>query len=335
MNENWQTLQTIARATQDLEPSRSVDSQQFSRNLQTAIQPCLDEITQSCRRLDNLLAPCFAECDRAEDIWESKSRVLAVSSVEIWEQLGELSGQIGRVKVLQEKLKQEILKKVTRFFDEEVESAKKQWFEWNHKSRKFDKTSVGMFEKTRFFDACTSQLIPVVEFALSTLVDGLASSFDEISLLKSATLKQCLDAMDKQERDKFIADILTRRYVQVVNPKNWLNDQAFSERILKHGQVLYQERILWIFIHDYDKVCELTFSEIEAFICETVEEQAAILIEKMEKNMAFYNDFLEKQQRYQQETPQQREQEKALIMQQRQRLEQVKGNLEAIALGSS
>jgi hypothetical protein len=52
--------------------------------------------------------------------------------------------------------------------------------------------------------------------------------------------------------------------------------------------------------------------------------------EALARAISFYDDFLERQERYQQETPEQREAEKAWISQQRQELEQVQKNIEAI-----
>jgi hypothetical protein len=51
---------------------------------------------------------------------------------------------------------------------------------------------------------------------------------------------------------------------------------------------------------------------------------------KLLQNYSFYDDFLERQERYQQETPEQQEAEKAWILQQRQELEQLQKNIEAI-----
>ncbi|MFS8117615.1 MAG: hypothetical protein ACMG55_03860, partial [Microcoleus sp.] len=102
MNEYLKVFQAITQFSDRLlaDEYKSVEIKQSATHLSLDVEPCIEEIKQSALRLKELLQVCFKDVSQAEDVWNSKPRIASASPVEVWEQIGELSGCDVRIRSL-------------------------------------------------------------------------------------------------------------------------------------------------------------------------------------------------------------------------------------------
>ncbi len=93
MNDYFKTFQNITQsAAQMTVDSSSIEIKQSAAKLKESVQPCFEELSQSANKLKELVKVSFAELEHAEDVWNSKPRIAQAPTLEILEQMGELTG---------------------------------------------------------------------------------------------------------------------------------------------------------------------------------------------------------------------------------------------------
>ena len=106
MNDYFKTFQSISQsAAQITVDSSSIEIKQSAAKLKESVQPCFEELRQSANKLKELVKVSFAELEHAEDVWNSKPRLAQAPTLEILEQIGELTGYDVKISQLGNKYK--------------------------------------------------------------------------------------------------------------------------------------------------------------------------------------------------------------------------------------
>ncbi|OKH40925.1 hypothetical protein NIES2119_01040 [[Phormidium ambiguum] IAM M-71] len=333
MNEYLKAFQLIAQSAEKLVAveNNSLEIKESAKNLHQSIQPCIQELRQSATRLQNLVEGCFHDLEYAEDVWNSKPRIVAAPREEIWEQLGELSGRHLRIQQLSEQCKEESIKQAKKYWEDKVEILRKTWF--IDKSGKI-KAGIGWSDKEGFIKGMRSEIdtrFPLPK--LSTIIsNSLILIHQEINLIKLNLILECVKLLDRQSQtslSKKIELILKEIEGKFANYED--NTNKIIREVKDNGKyhlVSWEKKfgdVTWTEV----VVCKnKIWSNIEHGINLVFDERVNLVTQAIDEAIAFYSDFLAKQERYQQETPEQREAEKVWIKQQREELQRVKQGLE-------
>ncbi|HEY9600289.1 MAG TPA: hypothetical protein V6C85_01675 [Allocoleopsis sp.] len=334
MNEYLRAFQDITQSAEQLltDEHNSLEIQQSATRLGKSVQPCIEELKQSATKLKGLVHGCFNDLYHAEDVWHSKPRIAQAAKDEIWQQLGEISGRLFRIRSLANQLKRDSVGQAIQSWDYQITSLKSRWF---IDSKGQLKKGIGWGEKEGFI----KQISPIFNYHYvgSRIVNkgNLSSINAEINSIKIERIQyyiSFLDNRDKAQYTNHFASIINKIEEKLSNPEA-LTAKYFQE--LKPAVNLDLTALInngWgdIYWEDVVKFRDKISYKIEKFITAIFDDRVELVTEALEPAIAFYNDFLERQERYQQETPEQREAEKAWIDQQRQQLEQVQRGIEAI-----
>lgn len=342
MNEYFRTLQKLLNSTEQLLAGEyssldSVEIQDSAKNLNQSIQPCLKELKIYATQFNLLIKACLKDLDHAEDVWNSKQRVLDLSTVIIWEQLGELTGFDTQFQELCQKQLQLTINCAQDLSTEMIESIKKQHF-WNVKNRRF-KIDLGWEDKDNF----NKYIANHIELYTKKLEKNIESDLEKLSLEFSKNVNNTIYA-----------------YLNLLDTKNLFSITRRYDKILKTIQECF-ENVDFLMVDEQGGVAESSLFSIAKIFIDKWKTQRGYIERNdidgfgvkfkinMENNINnlffdrmqftqkllkikihFYNDLLEKKSRYRQETPEQRLTEKAWIDQQRQALEEMQTKLDEI-----
>lgn len=114
MNEFLNIFQSITYSTVSVlnNQSESCELKQSATELNQSIQSCNQELRQSAARLKELMEVSYKDLDHAEDVWNSKARIMTVPKSELWEQIGELTAIDFRIRELQKKCQTEVIQEL-------------------------------------------------------------------------------------------------------------------------------------------------------------------------------------------------------------------------------
>lgn len=130
MNEYFTTFLDITTTVEQMlnHEYNSLEIKSSATSLNESVQPCLEELKQSATRLKGLVQVCLDDLDRAEEVWNSKPKIAEKANLEIWEQIGEISGSEIRMSLAGSQCRDEALKEAQEFWDNLIEELKKKWF---------------------------------------------------------------------------------------------------------------------------------------------------------------------------------------------------------------
>jgi len=332
MNEYWKAFQDITQSVERLltDEHKSLEIKESATSLRKSVQPCMEELKQSASRLKPLILVCSYDLYRAENVWLSKPRIAKAAKQEIWEQLGEISGRLFRIRLLANQCKSNAVRQAIKSWDKRIIFLKNRWF-IDGKGQL--KQGVGWGEKEGFI----KQLFPIVDYQLDginrIIKESLSLIYEEITIIQLELIQHYVSFLDNHDKANY-----TKQFdslISEIEEKFSKPTELLPNHILKFKTAISSDLtdlngwgdIYWVSVFRFkDKVS----SKIEEFITAIFDDRVKIATQALEQAIAFYNDFLERQERYQQETPEQREAEKAWIDQQRWELEQVQHGIEAI-----
>ncbi len=335
MNEYFQTFQNItetAEKTLTGEPI-SLELKQSATQLKKSVLPCFEELRLSASRLKDLVHVGVNELDCVEDVWYSKPRITEASKLEIWEQLGDISGRAFKIPLLGSQCKTEALGQAKEFWNERYELLKKTWF---IDAKTWKLKDVALWEKNQLILDIRVNLELQAKDLNLMLQESLKLIYQELEAINLEQIQYYASLLPQQSKDDFAAQINLKvsdieanfsslaknathsltKFSNYINPalKNFA-DQGFISINLEHFAKFSKEQVL---------------SEIEKIVNSVFDDRIKLATGAIEQAITFYNAFLERQERYQQETPEQREAEKVWIDKQRQELARVQHGIEAI-----
>ncbi|MFB2880319.1 hypothetical protein ACE1CC_26025 [Aerosakkonemataceae cyanobacterium BLCC-F46] len=334
MNEYLKAFQRINQSSTQLltNDPKSLEIKQSATELNKSLQPFFKELQESATRLKSYIQKSFEELDYADAVWDSKPRIAAAPTAEIWEHIGELSGRHFRIQQLSRQCKEEALKEAKKYWEDKVEILKKKWFIDKNGNLK---EKIGWGDKDGFIKDIRSEAdahFPLPKLSTIT-ANSLIRIHQEINLIRLELILECIKLLDwksqttlskklelilseiearlgkaEDSTNKIIPEFKNNVSMYLINWNNWGD-------IPWHEVVIFKNNV---------------WSKMENYISSYFDEQVNLATEVIDEAIAFYSDFLAKQERYQQETPEQREAEKIWIKQQREELQKVKQGLEEI-----
>ena len=290
------------------------------------------ELQQSAIKLKELIQPCFEELRHAEDVYNSKTRISEITKEEICEQIGELSGLDIRIRRLGEQCKFQLIEKVNKAWEERIEPLKIKWF--IDTKQQFTK-GIGWGDKDGFIKDLRPQVGSQAKDLFLMMRYSLSLLYQEIGTIDLELIERCLQLLTQQTKTELsyqLASILSEINTKFCNPTEYppSNVKNFILAVSSPLGTLVNKGwgdISWEEVVQFKYQVTIIIDDIVNVI---FDDRVKLASEAVAKAISFYDDFLERQERYQQEAPEQREAEKAWILQQRQELEQVQKNIEAI-----
>jgi uncharacterized tellurite resistance protein B-like protein len=290
------------------------------------------ELKQSATKLKELVQAGLDELHQAEDVFDSKTRIFEIAKEDIYEQIGEVSGRDIRIRHLGEQCKSQAAEKVKNAWEERIKTLKNKWF---IDTKQQLKKGIGWGDKDGFIKDIRPQVDSQAKDLYLIIRDSLSIVYQEIGAIELELIERCLKLLNQQTKAELshqLSSILSEINTKFCNPTDYppSNVKNFMVAVSSPLGALVNKG--WGDI-DWEEVAKFK-NEVATIIDEIVtvifDDRVKLAIQYLAKTMSFYDDFLERQERYQQETPEQREAEKAWIYQQRQELEQVQKNIEAI-----
>ena len=334
MNDYFKTFQSISQsAAQITVDSSSIEIKQSAAKLKESVQPCFEELRQSANKLKELVKVSFAELEHAEDVWNSKPRIAQAPTVEILEQIGELTGCDIKITKLGKQCKYQAIKKAKESWDKRIEKLRLKWFidPKNYQPRK----GVGWSDKEGFIKDITPEVTQQLIELNIIVKQSLSLVYQEITTLNLESIQQRVNLLDRQlqaELSKKLELVAREIENKFINSTDYINEDFYklSNTVKSALHLLINQGWGEIYWEEVVNFKEKLSAKSEDKINSSFDKRIELATKAIEEAIAFYNDFLEKQARYQQETPEQREAEKAWIDRQRQELDRVQKNIEAI-----
>ena len=334
MNEFLNIFQSITYSTVSVlnNKSESCELKQSATELNQSIQSCTEELRQSAARLKELMEVSYKDLDHAEDVWNSKPRIMSVPKSEIWEEIGKLAAIDFRIRELQKKCQTEVIQEIKNLWLNQCEQLKETWFK-DSKTGTY-KQDLGYSDKDgmiqgldKAIKVINNETISLINTNLEFLSQILSDlNFDSVqNTMNSLDFKQRVDIFDKLSSYFYKKDNLINIENQSINLiQEWIKPtwDSFSNNFNNIFALIKREQ----FDNFVDNVNNLIVENMAVgftnWFKSTLSTTTEIII--------FYNDFLEKQNRYEQETKEQQEAEKDWIDQQRRKLDQVQKQINVI-----
>lgn len=339
MNEYLKVFQAITQFSDRLlaDEYKSVEIKQSATHLNLDVERCIDEIKQSAFRLKELVEVCFKDISQAEDVWNSKPRIAGASPVEVWEQIGELSGCDVRIRNLGKQGKYDAVVKVRKSWSEKTTKIKNQWFLWDTNHQVFQRDTIGFFEQDNLHKELRSEVDYQAERVILIVENELNLIFKELQSIDIEKIELCIECFDLHSQFRFrerlqsIGGEIVSKFTEPLKylPESYLKN--FKETLRYPVETLVHKSKMGISLIDFEESCKVIESIMDDLIVEIFDDRVKLAIHTVEKAMMFYNNFLEKQARYQQETAQQRLAEKDWMEYQRLQLREVQQYIEAVS----
>mgnify|MGYP000254971980 CR=1 FL=1 len=338
MNEYLKAFQAITLFSDRLlaDEYQSVEIKQSATQLSLDVEPCIDEIKQSAIRLKGLLQVCFKDVSQAEDVWNSKPRIAGASPVDVWEQIGELSGCDVRIRSLGKQGKYDTVTKVRQSWSDKATKLKNQWFLWDKNSQVFQRDTIGFFEKDNLHKEWRNEVDSQAERVSLIMENELSLIFKELQSIDIEKIEFCIECFDIKSQARFrerLQSIGSEIVSKFTEPLKYLPDsymKTFKETLKEPVETLVHKSKIGISLVDFEDSCKVIELILDNVILAIFDARMKLAIQTVEKAMMFYNNFLEKQVRYQQETAEQRATEKNWIECQRQQLREVQQYIDAV-----
>ena len=159
MNESLKAFLALNQAVTLIHSNddQSLELKQSATDLSQSIQLCTDEMRQSAVKLEQLLKNCYQDLDQAEEVWNSKARILSIPKDEIWEQIAQISNIDVRIRNLRKKCQIEVLRELKESWTNQVTELKRQWF--TEKNTGKPKQEAGLSDKEGLIKGLEKELI--------------------------------------------------------------------------------------------------------------------------------------------------------------------------------
>jgi len=290
------------------------------------------ELQQSAIKLKELIKPCFDELHHAEDVYNSKNRISKVNKEDVFEQIGELSGRDLRIINLGKHCRIKAIEEVNKSWEQRIDQLRKKWF---IDAKQQPKQGIGWGEKEGFIKEIRLKASYKSIDLNTSITENFSIFYQELQAINLELIERCLEVLDEQTKNELINPIpstFSEMKTKSCNPTEYPPSNAKNFTVAVSSPLGALVNKGWGDIY-WEEVVNFK-NEINSIIDDIVnvifDDRVKLETQAVAKVISFYDDFLERQERYQQETPEQREAEKAWISQQRQELEQMQKNIEAV-----
>jgi hypothetical protein len=337
MNEYLIVFQAITQFNEKLlaDEYKSLEIKQSATHLSLDMQPCIQEIKQSALRLKELLQVCFKDVSHAEDVWNSKPKIAQASAVDVWEQIGRLSGCDVRIRNLGKQGQYEAVVKVRKLWNDQATKLQKQWFLWDESQQIFQRDTIGYFEKNNLHKELRHEVNCYADRVVVIMENELTLIFKELQSIDIEKIEFCIECFDLKSQSRCREQVQSKGgeiVSKFTEPMKYLpNSMKSLKQILKDPvESLVHKSKMGVSLADFKESCKVIASIMDNLIVLIFEERIGLAIQTIEKTIMFYNKFLEKQMRYQKETLEQRSAEKDWMESQLKQLREIQQYIESV-----
>lgn len=339
MNEYLNSLEKINHCIEQIQSldATSIELNTTSIHLEKNLQPCFTEINKFLSSFEELIKPCFDTIEKAENVWESKARICKVSSLEIMEELGKLTGKEIRIKRLNEKNKQEITEFVLNYWRKKSLELKNKYFQWDEVKNKYKNDHLKVFVKDDFIKSLLYDLNQFEAVIIENLREKLQLIYQEIIIFINPIFNNCIDSLDKITKEKIDSEVLElSKNIKnnFGNPTLYLPESytnSFLETLLKPFNKFSKQsnltNLFRISLESYDNSTLETEKIAEQLVIDICNQKTDLILKRIDEIIYFYNDFLQKQHRYKEELLLQHNIEKIWIDAQKKELKKLMDNI--------
>lgn len=338
----YDKLSNISKSVEQLSENEytSLEVKQSAVYFKQSIQECIEEVRQSVNRLNNLIVISSERLQDAENCWLVKPTIASSAKLEIWNDVGNISGFSIRIPKLMNELKKTTIMQSTKLWSGRVEYLKNKHF---IDSKGQLKKGVGWDEKTKFIEDIQIDIKKHCDNTTRLVEQQMQLVYTDIKQVNLETLINCLSLrislLNKQAQSDLIEQLKLIRSQTRNKFENTVRHLPYTVLPLAES-INYRAKALvdkgWGDI-TWDEFCKFNDKftiTVDNFITAIFDHRVKLITEAIDRVLAFYNQFLQQQEKFQQETPEQREAEKFWIEQQFQELAQVQAGLEAIKSAS-
>jgi hypothetical protein len=321
------------------------------------------ELQQSATRLNELIQTCFDELHQTEAALNGKRKIIEVPTEDILEQLGDASGRFVKIRNLADKLKAQAVEEVDGSWQQWLEvlenNLKTKWSsEPETKAQTSeDQKKLAQEYAVQFAQELKTELDSWINQILKEQLEGINRDLGSIQQNLSLFSQKTDPSFGNQlipEIEKINADFgkpiehLSEHLGGDDDSRFELLGFAFDVTssivgavsggiagVFKFGgssaaQPSIRQKVFERGWEKFSQSKDKFLEKIKEIVVLIIDNRVETVTKIAEQAVSLYEELLGKQERYQQETAEQQEAEKAWILQQRQELEQVQKNIEAV-----
>jgi uncharacterized tellurite resistance protein B-like protein len=355
----FQTLDPLfANAANSIVANLPAKPEPHTKQVSDAYSP---ELQQSAIKLKEIIQAGFNELNQAENVFSIKRKITDLPQQEILEQLGECSGRYVKIRNLADKLKGQALEQINISWQQWTEVLEKylskKWSSDTAPERQTEDpkklakvyadefTQELMYELDNWLNRTFKKHFEILDYELEAIQQNIIlfnqkikSEFGNQILLEIEIIKANFGNPLDQLSENFKGDN------SELNLLNFALDMTGSivgtvtggiAGVFKFGsggaaQPSVKQRVFEQGWQKFTQSKDKLFEKIKEIIILVIDERVKSATKIAEQAVSLYEELLEQQEQYLQETAEQQKAEKAWIAQQRQELEQVQKNIEAI-----
>jgi len=321
------------------------------------------ELQQSATRLNELIQTCFDELHQTEAALNGKRKIIEVPTEDILEQLGDASGRFVKIRNLADKLKAQAVEEVDGSWQQWLEvlenNLKTKWSsEPETKAQTSeDQKKLAQEYAVQFAQELKTELDSWLNQILKEQLEGINRDLGSIQQNLSLFSQKTDPSFGNQlipEIEKINADFgkpiehLSEHLGGDDDSRFELLGFAFDVTssivgavsggiagVFKFGgssaaQPSIRQKVFERGWEKFSQSKDKFLEKIKEIVVLIIDNRVETVTKIAEQAVSLYEELLGKQERYQQETAEQQEAEKAWILQQRQELEQMQKNIEAV-----
>lgn len=338
MYESFKTIQKVAEYTEQLladecHSINSIEIKHSAESFQKSIQPCLKETKKFAASLNTYIQRCLKDLSEAEEVWLSKQKIASASSLPILEQIGVLAGYRNRLPELEKAHKSRLYAEYEKYLNQQIESLHREYF--FDKPKQTLKEKVNIAQKNNFSDDVLGKVFEGekrLNRQLKNSTDDLKQMLSSSSFDEMRSLVVFLDKRSESDYTSKIDSLLKDFRFASESPPRYIRNPFVVDMTTFYELTLTKWR---------KRIGTISRQELAAFkqeVSVAIKDQIELILETrtqaiqkiLDRMIELYDDFLERQKRYRQETDTERKAEKGWLVTQREPLEQLQTQVQAI-----
>ena len=339
MNESLNAFLAINQAIQFIQNNKDESSElkQSVTDLSQSVQSCTEEMRNFAQKLDQLLKNCYQDLDQAEEVWNSKARIVSIPKDEIWAQIAQISNVEVRIRNLRKKCQTEVVQEMKQAWSNRVTELKRQWFTDNNTGK--PKPTLGLSDKNGFIEILERELMEQNRQILLDIKHNIGLITREFYILKMNQLYSHVSYLKSKDKNIFLSKINNYHYSMNLYYHNSINSffnvkgnasNPLIDLIKPFWEAFLKDCFLVVKREKFDDFSNRVLLFIESSLLSKLNKCFDLAISIVKFYLTFYDDLLEKQHRYEQEISQKWQSEKQSLDQLRSQLDKVQTEINHI-----
>ncbi|MCF3626107.1 hypothetical protein L2E65_15080 [Planktothrix agardhii 1801] len=331
MNESLKAFLALNQAVTLIHSNddQSLELKQSATDLSQSIQLCTDEMRQSAVKLEQLLKNCYQDLDQAEEVWNSKARILSIPKDEIWEQIAQISNIDVRIRNLRKKCQIEVLRELKESWTNQVTELKRQWF--TEKNTGKPKQEAGLSDKDGLIKSLERELVDQNRQIILAIHHNLELIGQDFSVFNIHQLDSHFSCLPSKYKNSLLFQINSNHYrLNLFFNFKLAISNSLANLIKPSWDSFYKDSFLVIKRDRLDEFSNTVLLFMESSLLSQLDECFDLALSTLMLHLTFYDDLLEKQNRYEQEMPQKWQAEKQSLDQLRSQIDKVQTEIDTI-----